>query len=375
MASASRSFSHALRTATPSLRTTTARSSARFVAPTQNAFRQQRRGYATGKEDHPDKYEGNPTGLIWGAGALLAAAGVYGLYTYKPELFGQTNTRKIFVPRFEDYQKVYDHIAKRLEDQDEYDDGSYGPVVLRLAWHASGTYDKMTNTGGSNGATMRFAPEGDHGANAGLKAARDFLEPVKEAFPWITYSDLWILAGVCAIQEMQGPKIPFRAGRTDRDVSFCTPDGRLPDASKDRSHIRAIFGRMGFDDRAMVALSGAHALGRCHTDRSGYEGPWTFSPTTFTNDYFRLLIEEKWQYKKWNGPKQFEDVKTKSLMMLPTDMELVKDKSFRQYAELYAKDNDAFFKDFSDSVVTLFELGVPFQQPEDQRYVFKSSFD
>lgn len=40
-------------------------------------------------------------------------------------------------------------------------------------------YDKDTNTGGSNGATMRFAPEGDHGANAGLKAARDFLEPIK----------------------------------------------------------------------------------------------------------------------------------------------------------------------------------------------------
>ena len=40
-------------------------------------------------------------------------------------------------------------------------------------------YDQMTNTGGSNGATMRFAPEGDHGANAGLKAARDFMEPVK----------------------------------------------------------------------------------------------------------------------------------------------------------------------------------------------------
>ena len=40
-------------------------------------------------------------------------------------------------------------------------------------------YDKATGTGGSNGATMRFAPERDHGANAGLKAARDFLEPVK----------------------------------------------------------------------------------------------------------------------------------------------------------------------------------------------------
>ena len=44
-------------------------------------------------------------------------------------------------------------------------------------------YDKLTNTGGSNGATMRFAPEGDHGANAGLKAARDFLEPIKGILP------------------------------------------------------------------------------------------------------------------------------------------------------------------------------------------------
>lgn len=48
-----------------------------------------------------------------------------------------------------------------------------------LTWHS---YDKETNTGGSNGATMRFAPEGDHGANAGLKAARDFLEPIKRTF-------------------------------------------------------------------------------------------------------------------------------------------------------------------------------------------------
>lgn len=64
-------------------------------------------------------------------------------------------------------------------EKDDYDDGSYGPVLVRLAWHASGTYDAATGTGGSNGATMRFAPEGDHGANAGLKHARDFLEPVK----------------------------------------------------------------------------------------------------------------------------------------------------------------------------------------------------
>jgi len=198
-----------------------------------------------------------------------------------------------------DYQKVYNAIAQRLIEMDEYDDGSYGPVLVRLAWHASGTFDKETGTGGSNGATMRFPPEGDHGANAGLRAARDFLEPVKEQFPWIHYSDLWILAGICAFQEMQGPTIPWRPGRSDRDVSFCTPDGRLPDGSKEHDHLRAIFYRMGFDDREIVALSGAHALGRCHTDRSGFDGPWTFSPTTLTNDYYKLLLEEKWSYRKW----------------------------------------------------------------------------
>ena len=176
------------------------------------------------------------------------------------------------------------------------------------------SYDKETGTGGSNGATMRFAPEGDHGANAGLKTARDFMEPVKrvspysnkstntnnllEKFPWISYSDLWTLGGVCAIQEMQGPTIPWRPGRSDRDVSMCTPDGRLPDGAKEQSHLRAIFGRMGFDDREIVALSGAHALGRCHTDRSGFDGPWSFSPTVMSNDYYRLLLGEKWNYKK-----------------------------------------------------------------------------
>lgn len=137
MASASRNFGRALRTAVPSLRTT-ARSSPRFVATTQSAFRQQwRRGYASEKEAS-DKYEGNPKGMIWGAGALIAAAAGYGLYTYQPELFGQ-QSRKVFTPRFPDYQKVYDAIAKRLEENDQYDDGSYGPVLLRLAWHASGT--------------------------------------------------------------------------------------------------------------------------------------------------------------------------------------------------------------------------------------------
>lgn len=116
-------------------------------------------------------------------GALVAAGGA-GAYFYSQSngslLSGSAGeTKGVFTPKQEDYQRVYNEIAARLEEKDDYDDGSYGPVLVRLAWHASGTYDAATGTGGSNGATMRFAPEGDHGANAGLKAARDFLEPVK----------------------------------------------------------------------------------------------------------------------------------------------------------------------------------------------------
>lgn len=82
-------------------------------------------------------------------------------------------------PTRKDYQETYNEIANRLEEDYHYDDGSYGPILVRLAWHASGTYDEKMGTGGSNGATMRFAPESDHGANAGLDIARNFLEPVK----------------------------------------------------------------------------------------------------------------------------------------------------------------------------------------------------
>lgn len=49
----------------------------------------------------------------------------------------------------------------------------------------------------------------------------------------------------------------------------------------------------GFNDQEIVALAGAHAVGRCHTDRSGFDGPWTFSPVTFSNEYFKLLLNEK----------------------------------------------------------------------------------
>lgn len=87
---------------------------------------------------------------------------------------------------------------------------------------------------------MRFEPEAKHGANNGLNVARELLEPVKQEFPWISYGDLWTLAGVASIQEMGGPKVPWRPGRIDGFSTQCTPDGRLPDAAQGADHIRNV---------------------------------------------------------------------------------------------------------------------------------------
>lgn len=64
---------------------------------------------------------------------------------------------------------------------------------------------------------------------------------------------------------------------------------------------------------------------------------------------------------------QWQDDTTSSMMMLPTDMVLVKDEGFKPYVEKYAESQDVFFEDFSKAVVKLFELGVPFTAGEDER--------
>jgi hypothetical protein len=87
---------------------------------------------------------------------------------------------------------------------------------------------------------MRFDPEALHGANAGLHVARGLMEKVKQEFPWISYGDLWTLAGVAAVQEMGGPIIPWRPGRIDGFAHQATPDGRLPDATQGSDHLRNV---------------------------------------------------------------------------------------------------------------------------------------
>lgn len=251
------------------------------------------------------------------------------------------------------YDKIREAISDILADND-----SHGPLFVRLAWHASGTYSAKDKTGGSDGATMRFKPEREDPANAGLTIAQKLLEPIKKQNPWISYADLWTLAGVLAIEEMGGPVIDWRPGRSDaKDESACPPQGRLPDGAKGQDHVRDVFYRMGFNDREIVALIGAHALGRCHRDRSGFEGPWTRAPTTFSNMYFTELLGNEWRFKKWNGPQQYEDAPTGELMMLPADMAIKKDPTFRKYAEVYAIDEDLFFEQFSKAFGKLIELG------------------
>ena len=292
--------------------------------------------------------------------AALIASAATGAFVMQNDIkdFINGKTSGTKVPTKEDYQQVYNEVAKNLENE-SYDDGSYAPVVLRLSWHSSGTYDKNEHNGGSNGATMRFKPEASHGANAGLENARKFHEPIKAKFPWISYSDLWTLGGVAAVQEMGGPKVLWRPGRQDKPVEATPPEGRLPGGPEDRDQLRKIFYRLGFNDQEIVALAGAHAVGRCHTHHSGYDGPWTFSPTSFTNQYFVMLLEQDWIPKEWDGPFQYVDKESKSLMMLPADYLLVKDGAFNKYVKQYAKDEERFFKDFASAYSRLMELGVP----------------
>jgi cytochrome c peroxidase len=244
-------------------------------------------------------------------------------------------------------------------------DGDFGPTMVRLAWHSSGTYDKMTKTGGSGGGTIRFKEELAHGGNAGLDKAVARLEPLKRKHPDVSWADLIAFVGVVAIEKMGGPTIGFSYGRVDEmDPSAVTPDGRLPDADKGdgpgkktRKGLRDVFYRMGFGDREIVALSGAHALGRCHADASGYVGPWSGTPLLFNNSYFVLLKGLEWTPDDTKAKFQYRDP-SGNLMMLPSDIALIEDPKFKKFVLEYAKDQKVFFEDFAAAFEKLETLGT-----------------
>ncbi|KAF3796444.1 L-ascorbate peroxidase 3 [Nymphaea thermarum] len=212
------------------------------------------------------------------------------------------------------------------------------PIMLRLAWHDAGTYDATMKTGGPNGS-IRNEEEYSHGANNGLKIALNFCDEIKAKCPKITYADLYQLAGVVAVEVTGGPTVDFVPGRRDSVVS--PKEGRLPDAKKGAPHLKDVFYRMGLTDKDIVALSGGHTLGRAHPERSGFEGAWTKEPLKFDNSYFVELLKGQ----------------SEGLLQLPSDKALLDDPNFRPFVELYAKDEELFFKDYAESHKKLSELG------------------
>ncbi|XP_052202134.1 probable L-ascorbate peroxidase 6, chloroplastic/mitochondrial isoform X2 [Diospyros lotus] len=264
-----------------------------------------------------------------------------------------------------------DQLKRAREDVKELLKTTFShPILVRLGWHDAGTYNKnieeWPQRGGANGS-LRFEVELKHGANAGLVNALKLLQPIKDKYPGVTYADLFQLASATAIEEAGGPKIPMKYGRVDvSSPAECPEEGRLPDAGPPTpaGHLRDVFYRMGMDDKEIVALSGAHTLGRSRPERSGWgkpetkytkDGPgapgghsWTVQWLKFDNSYFKDIKERK----------------DEDLLVLPTDAVIFEDPSFKVYAEKYAEDQDAFFKDYAEAHAKLSNLGAKFEPPE-----------
>jgi cytochrome c peroxidase len=251
-----------------------------------------------------------------------------------------------------------------------YDDGSYAPIALRLAWHAAADWDPdpppgEPRGGSQGGASMRFEPGRSYEENRGLELPRLFLEPIRLLNPQLSYSDLWVLAGYEAVETLGGPRIEFRPGRVDVDEggANCPPEERLPAAMDSTESIRAKFARMELGPREQVALMGGHTVGRPHA-------PWPYrswdnSPVRFNNQYFDFVLGDPYPGEQWifvegagtsRGLEWWE--RRGWLQMLP-DMFLRDEERYRATAEEFREDEGAFWAEFARSFKQLTEAGMP----------------
>ena len=185
------------------------------------------------------------------------------------------------------------------------DYGHYGPFLIRMAWHSAGTYRTMDGRGGARDGTQRFPPLNSWPDNINLDKARRLLWPIKKKYGRkISWADLMILAGTCAIQDMGGPVIGFAGGREDvwepqEDIYWGSektwlgdderysgdrklesplaavqmgliyinpegPDGH-PIPMESARDLRETFARMAMNDEETVALvAGGHTFGKTH---------------------------------------------------------------------------------------------------------------
>lgn len=209
---------------------------------------------------------------------------------------------------------IYD-LMTTSQDWWPADYGHYGPFFIRMAWHSAGTYRIADGRGGGGFGTQRFAPLNSWPDNANLDKARLLLWPIKKKYgKKISWADLMILTGNCALESMGFKTFGFGGGREDvwepaediywgsegkwlddkrytgeRDLEnplaavqmgliYVNPEGPNgnPDPLAAAIDIRETFGRMAMDDEETVALiAGGHTFGKTHgaADPSKYVGP------------------------------------------------------------------------------------------------------
>lgn len=270
------------------------------------------------------------------------------------------------------------------------DETNCNPILVRLAWHDSGTFDASVGIshwpkcGGANGS-IRFELELQHGANAGLKKAVRFLGEIKKKFPKVTWADLIQLGSVVAIEHAGGPRINIRFGRFETKLETeCPKEGNLPAPSNTLAgdgtastpqHLRKIFNRMGFDDRGIVALSGAHTLGRAFKERSGQaqEAAGKGTPLTMCPHLARkdgkpglgMQGGKSWtaNWLTWDES-YFVALQAghsdKDLLRLESDSCLATDPQFKVFTKLYAQFPDVWNVDYAAAHTQLAESGSLF---------------
>ncbi len=211
-----------------------------------------------------------------------------------------------------DLKALKDDIEKTLTTSQTWwpaDWGHYGGLMIRSAWHASGTYRTMDGRGGADGGQTRLEPQNSWPDNANLDKARRLLWPVKQKYGRnVSWGDLIILAGNVSLESMGFETLGFAGGRADdweADLTYWgtekkwleadkrfSKDGKLenplaavqmgliyvnpegPGANHDpldaAKHMRLSFGRMAMNDEEIVALvAGGHTLGKAHGAKKG----------------------------------------------------------------------------------------------------------